>query len=449
MPQLTIRDKAVLLLLLVLAAAVAALAAFGMSRWALAGLGVLGGVTAIVAYLQFAARRTTLQHLWREVRATNRAVDRVARLAAGAAARARVDQSEIRAVRAGVRGLRSEVRGVRAELRDAASSIDAASRVADSARDGVKELLVAAPTQRAELRGIRVAQLLFSQSIASTRKEIGLVAERLDRLARETSAHDPASDLAAPDVVGPGDGVVSDQSLRQLRSDVRSLEWQIRRQRAEIISDFQATAQLLDRFKPDAPLPPVAGWAMSPAGLLMLTETIVKQGAEVVVECGSGSSTLWMALAMRKMGRGKVIALEHLQEYADRTQEILDAHGVAPWAEVRVAPLTAVTTAEGEFQWYDTEGMVWERPIDLLLVDGPPTTTGTHARYPALAVLGRELRPGAVIVVDDTDRQDEREVISIWEQEFPSLVRRASPGQAIEVFQLGSASTTHRGPSTD
>uniref|UniRef100_UPI002618524B class I SAM-dependent methyltransferase n=1 Tax=uncultured Microbacterium sp. TaxID=191216 RepID=UPI002618524B len=232
---------------------------------------------------------------------------------------------------------------------------------------------------------------------------------------------------------------VENADLGKLRPSITSLEWQIRRQRADIISDSQAMHQLLLRFTPEAPLPPVAGWAMSPAGLLMLTDTITKRDAGLVVECGSGSSTLWMALAMKAKARGKVVALEHLDEYAEKTRELLEAHGVADWAEVRVAPLTSVHTAHGDFQWYDTDGMTWENPIDILLVDGPPTTTGEHARYPALSVLGSLLDPSAIIVVDDADRQDEREVMTMWEREWPDLIHRTSPGQGIEVLTRASA----------
>jgi hypothetical protein len=61
--------------------------------------------------------------------------------------------------------------------------------------------------------------------------------------------------------------------------------------------------------------------------------------------------------------------------------------------------------------------------IDLLLVDGPPGSAGTQARYPALPVLSDRLADGAIVVLDDFSRADETTIVERWCAEIPGLAR--------------------------
>jgi predicted O-methyltransferase YrrM len=202
------------------------------------------------------------------------------------------------------------------------------------------------------------------------------------------------------------------------------------------MTDIQALQQLMSRYAPEARLPPVAGWALSPAGLLALTDIIEKRGARSVVECGSGTSTLWIAYALKRLGRGHLIALDHLSEYASKTRAVVAAHGLSDFVEVRDAPLVPRDTVRGEFSWYSFDAADLRQPVDVLLIDGPPGTTGKHARYPALSVFVDHLAPGAIIVADDVDRRDEREMLEFWLREEPRLRRQESPGAGVEVLEF-------------
>jgi len=226
------------------------------------------------------------------------------------------------------------------------------------------------------------------------------------------------------------------QELKQLTQRVRSVDQRTMMMPRGLLTDFQALQQLLHRYRPEATLPQVAGWALSPRGLLTLTDLIESANARTVVECGSGTSTLWIAYALRKLGRGKVIAFDHLPEYAQRTQALIDEHDLAWFAEVRLAPLAQRATPRGSFLWYDIDPATFRHPIDVLLVDGPPQSTGRHARYPALPILTPFLAPGAVVLCDDTSRRDEQEMIDFWLGEDPQLQRLPSPGQDLELLQL-------------
>ena len=102
----------------------------------------------------------------------------------------------------------------------------------------------------------------------------------------------------------------------------------------------------------------------------------------LVVECGSGASTLWLALAMRRFGiGGRIIALDHDPVFGGKTRDLLARHGLGDLAEVRDAPLESFSLDGQTYSWYARRA--WENltGIDLLFVDGPPATTGHQARY--------------------------------------------------------------------
>lgn len=200
------------------------------------------------------------------------------------------------------------------------------------------------------------------------------------------------------------------------------LDLKLTRLHSAALTDAQALSQLMALFNPVEPLPAVAGWAMAPSGLLWLTRHVLHSRPHLVVECGSGTSTLWTAMALRKAGRGKLITFEHKTEFATQTRNKLAEHGLSEWVEVIDAPLESVETPRGNFEWY-SRGNLAQGLIDLLIVDGPPGNTGRNARYPALPVLSDYMSNGAVVVVDDMHRKDEQRVVSYWLREIEGLTR--------------------------
>ena len=162
-------------------------------------------------------------------------------------------------------------------------------------------------------------------------------------------------------------------------------------------------------------LPATRGWAASPDLLVVLVDLVITQRPSLVVECGSGASTLWLALAMRRFGiDGRIIALDHDPVFGGKTRDILARHDVRDLAEVRDAPLENFSLDGETYSWYARRG--WEdlTGIDLLFVDGPPATTGHQARYPALPLLSGSLSPVATAVLDDLVVPDMQNVLRRW-----------------------------------
>jgi predicted O-methyltransferase YrrM len=209
-------------------------------------------------------------------------------------------------------------------------------------------------------------------------------------------------------------GNLAVESKRTLDT-VRRLEADTSKQLMHTYRQLEALHNLSAMLPADRLLPATRGWAASPDLLAVLVDVAITERPSLIVECGSGASTLWLALAMRRFEiDGRIIALEHDPAFGASTRDFLVRHGVADLAEIRCAPLESFSLDGEDYSWYARRA--WEdlSGIDLLFVDGPPAATGHHARYPALPLLGGSLSPAATVVLDDLVVPDMQTVLRLW-----------------------------------
>ncbi|QBR93389.1 class I SAM-dependent methyltransferase [Nocardioides euryhalodurans] len=154
--------------------------------------------------------------------------------------------------------------------------------------------------------------------------------------------------------------------------------------------------------------PTMGGWALGPAAVTEWIRRVSAMETPQVVELGPGSSTLLLA---RAVPHARVHAVEHDPVYGDRIRAAATGWGLSGVTVVD-APLRA--TAE-ETAWYsgDSVSALPER-VDALLVDGPPNWDGKGRRSPARRVIEERMPAGALVLVDDTDRPDERKMVRGW-----------------------------------
>ncbi|WP_067970556.1 class I SAM-dependent methyltransferase [Nocardiopsis trehalosi] len=190
-----------------------------------------------------------------------------------------------------------------------------------------------------------------------------------------------------------------------------------------------AWQELRDYLRPAPFMPALRGWAASPDVLRLLVEEIRDRAPKLVVECGSGASSVWLGYALRRSGNGRLVAIEHDERYAELSRDLVAAHGLGDIVEVRHAPLREWTPPGGgdPQPWYDTEALGDLDGIDVLFVDGPPARTAPQSRYPAGPVLLPRCSADAVVVIDDTVRGDERATSDRWVAEHPGLRYRSVP----------------------
>lgn len=187
------------------------------------------------------------------------------------------------------------------------------------------------------------------------------------------------------------------------------------------IAKTQGLVQLSDLNQP-YPLPFGGSWALTPDAAAILAREIVIRRPNIIVELGSGVSTLMVGRLLQKMGCGHLISLDHDLSWAEDTRRHIAASGLQDYVEVLDAPLARQQFDARDFDWYQIpEQLRHIKQIDMLTVDGPPQTADATvlARYPALPAFAAQLSRRAVIFVDDTKRTTEQEMIKKWLQQYP------------------------------
>jgi predicted O-methyltransferase YrrM len=222
-------------------------------------------------------------------------------------------------------------------------------------------------------------------------------------------------------------GNLATESQRTLTT-VRRVEADFGKEIKQTFRQLEALQNLSALLPATDVLPATRGWAASPDLLLVLVDLVITERPSLVVECGSGASTLWLALAMRRFGiDGRIIALDHDPVFAGKTRDFLARHDVRELAQVRDAPLESFSLDGESYSWYARRA--WEdlTGIDLLFVDGPPAATGHQARYPALPLLSGALSPAATVVLDDLVVPDMQKVLQLWGDAYPDFVSEILP----------------------
>lgn len=207
----------------------------------------------------------------------------------------------------------------------------------------------------------------------------------------------------------------------------RALRWHpVMRAEVEEIVDLRARQAegliSLTSFLPlRAPLPPMGGFPMGADLGIELVSRIISSRPKLVVELGAGVSTLLAAYSLEKIGGGRLVSIEHDPDWVGITRERLALHGFPSdtvEVEVRHAPLVPREVDGMSFRWYSEEALGDLEGIDLMVVDGPPNSTGDLARYPALPLMSPRFSPSCVLVIDDTGRHPGTEVVRRWSERW-------------------------------
>lgn len=190
------------------------------------------------------------------------------------------------------------------------------------------------------------------------------------------------------------------------------------------VADKQA---LLDRLDlPGDALPNLGSWKADTGLLTLIVDHILENKPKLVVEFGTGASTLIIAAALKQAGGGQLISFEQHEDFVEATRLWLAEHKLD--ADVRAVPLRPADGWPG--LWYDHGPL--PRGIDLMVVDGPPWTIHPMTRGGA-ATLFDNIAPGGTIMLDDAARPGERLVARRW--------RKARPDFDFRLWKGGSKGT--------
>lgn len=177
------------------------------------------------------------------------------------------------------------------------------------------------------------------------------------------------------------------------------------------------------------------GWPVSPDFSLYLISLLEQNDYDLVIEFGSGISTVVIAKTLAKLeakqakSTGVVFAsFDHLRQYYQQTLSMLQQAGLASRVRLLHAPLEDWKAPNGNtYPYYACEealaALTQEYPPAglrvLVIVDGPPAATGPQARYPAgPLILQYFLGAHIDFLMDDYIREDEKKIAKLWRDEI-------------------------------
>lgn len=205
-----------------------------------------------------------------------------------------------------------------------------------------------------------------------------------------------------------------DALSEQIESSRTNVREYVRHSAQETVQLVESLMMLLaEAPRLDQPMPATGGFAMDARALLHLAALVEEHEPRNILELGGGTSTIWLGYLTQELGT-KIVSVDHLDKYLQKTEAYVRRHNFSDRIECRLAELEELRVGEREYRWYARQAMEDVSEIDLLLIDGPPQSTGKWARYPALPLLREKLGREAIVVLDDHHRKDEQEALAEW-----------------------------------
>lgn len=260
-----------------------------------------------------------------------------------------------------------------------------------------------------------------------------------------SKAQETARDLMSPAVLSKDEKCTLDpfglehNVLKKMDENGAELKGLIENVRSSLMEEIQNSTRQLEaylqirEFLSSGILEPEwHGWSISPDFGLLIIRLMDTNKYDLVLEFGSGSSTVLIGQALNKIRKKRgtdepiQIAFEHLERYYWRTLVELKKEGVN--SDLIFSALTDYTDKEGRiYQYYNIESTLKalraryqsESIRILMVVDGPPESTGQYARYPAVPQILNFFKGANIdVLLDDYRRDDERKVVDMWIADF-------------------------------
>jgi hypothetical protein len=146
------------------------------------------------------------------------------------------------------------------------------------------------------------------------------------------------------------------------------------------------------------------------ARYLQHVERVFRESHNAVLECGSGATTVLLGL-LAEQGNRYVWTFEHNREWFMHMREVVKRLKLK-----RVMLFYAPLECYGEYEWYRVPEVPLPRDFGMVICDGPPGMI-RGGRYGFFPVMGHLLNADCRILLDDTHRPKERELIRRWECE--------------------------------
>jgi predicted O-methyltransferase YrrM len=160
---------------------------------------------------------------------------------------------------------------------------------------------------------------------------------------------------------------------------------------------------------------PLTPWSMSPAGVLQILNHIAMYRPKVVVEVGSGVSTVFVAklIAQNRLAT-RLYSVEHDVVWLNGVKEWVSNEDAAEQVCFVHAPLTGELSYRGRpIRWYEATALdraFSKSEVDFLIVDAPSGDL-PYSRAGAFLYFANEIHSGKLCYfMDDAHRKEEKEI---------------------------------------
>jgi hypothetical protein len=168
--------------------------------------------------------------------------------------------------------------------------------------------------------------------------------------------------------------------------------------------------------------------SMRPAGIRFCTNVVRLTNPDLIVELGGGNSTFYLRRLLREKGQGFLLTFEENLEWAEHLTQLLVREELGEYGRVVHAPLAPTANDEFSGQWYDPKIVTktldeQDQKIGVLVIDGPSGHRVEEApqysrRVFALPFLSQYLANTNTVMIDDTNREGEKNCVRLWQKQL-------------------------------
>ncbi len=168
---------------------------------------------------------------------------------------------------------------------------------------------------------------------------------------------------------------------------------------------------------------PWSSSAMSPSSVVSVVNDIILNKRRLVLELGTGISTLFVAKVLEDLGEGCLITIDHDKTWQKMCINLMNTNSIKP---PNFLPITAELSYlykvdNQEVEYYsmsEIEDTLNGSQIDMLIIDGPPAySVGKElSRVPAAELFLPYMSDQSSVFVDDSTRAGEIKLIDKFEK---------------------------------
>jgi len=163
---------------------------------------------------------------------------------------------------------------------------------------------------------------------------------------------------------------------------------------------------------------PFTDYALSPYSIAHILNDLAINLRKNIVEFGSGTSTIYVALFLQKHSAGQTFISFDQDAAWQQALKSNYLNGIPFNKNQHIklihAPLKITEYGkQDESKWYceETVNKNIEKKVDCIIVDGPTGDVNKYSRYPVINFIANNLTDNGVVFVDDAYREDETVLI--------------------------------------